>query len=152
MYSLNKNIDRRVKLTEGKMNLIKFFITSNQSLSVLENEWFRLLVNPNVDISSYHYFRNFFLKEVTDMVSESISEKLNRACNVTLIPDIWKYNGDHYLGLGATAIFNNFDKQILILGMKEVFGNSAEHIKPVIQELVDNFVFDKRLARSNYSL
>ena len=69
-------------MTEGKMNLIKFFITSNQSLSVLENEWFRLLVNPNVNISSFHYFRNFFLKEVTDMVSESISEKLNRIPNL----------------------------------------------------------------------
>jgi hypothetical protein len=32
--------------------------------------------------------------------------------------------------------------------MKEVFGNSAEHFKPVKQELVDNFIFDNRLARS----
>ena len=63
---------------------------------------------------------NFFLKEVTDMVSETISDRLKRAFNVTVIPEIWENSGNHYLGLGATVIYNNFEKETLIHGMKEV--------------------------------
>ena len=105
MCSLSKNIDRWKKLTGGKMNLIRFFITSHQSITTLVNEWFRLLVNPSFEIPRYHYFRNFFLKEVTDMVGEAISDRLKRAFNVTVIPDTWEHNGKHYLGLGATVIY-----------------------------------------------
>ena len=150
MFSLNKNIIQRDKLTEGKLNLIKFFISSNQSMLVLENDWLRLLISPSVEISSYHYFRNFFLNEVTDMVTEAISAKLANAFSLTIIPDIWEHNGDHYLGLGGTVIYDNFEKEIYILGITEVLGNSAEHIKPAIEFIVDKFTFDKAIARGKF--
>ena len=85
--------------------LIKIFISSHQSLTVLNNEWFRQLVNVTIDIPSFfHYFRNHFLKDIKDMVHEAINEKIKKARNVTLIPDIWEDNGDHFLGLGATVV------------------------------------------------
>ena len=110
MFSSFKGVYRRDKLSVEKLNLIKFFVSSHQSIDVLNNEWLQLLINKTVSIPSYHYFRNFFIKEVKNIVHEEIDAKLKVAHSISIIPDIWEDSGNHYLGLGCTVVFQNFEK------------------------------------------
>jgi hypothetical protein len=48
---------------------------------------------------------------------------------------------------GSFSKFRN--KEILILGMDEVLGNSAENIKPAIESIVNTYSFDKNKIRGN---
>jgi hypothetical protein len=105
LFSSFKGVYRRDKLSVEKLNLLKFFVSSHQSIDVLNNEWLQLLINKTVSIPSYHYFRNFFLKEV----HEEIDAKLKVAHSISIIPDIWEDSGNHYLGLGCTVVFQNFE-------------------------------------------
>lgn len=104
LFSSIKGVDRKDKLTVDKLNLIKFFVSSHQSIESLNNEWLGLLINKSVAIPSYHYFRKFFLKEVRNMVHEEIDSKLKSAHSVSIIPDIWEDSGNHCLGLGCTIV------------------------------------------------
>lgn len=45
--------------------------------------------------------------------------------------------------------FKNFEKERLILGMGEVLANSAENIKPAIENIVNAYTFDKTKIRGN---
>jgi hypothetical protein len=62
LFSSFKGVDRRDKLSIEKLNLIKFFVSSHQSIDVLNNEWLQLLINKTVSIPCYHYFSKFFFK------------------------------------------------------------------------------------------
>ena len=142
-YQKHKGNKNSNPLTEGQLNLVKLFVTSYQSLSMLSNEWFRKLINNSVEIPSEFYFRYDFLGRVINSLHDVIEDLLKKAVVVTIIPDIWEKNLNHRLGLGATLTFDSFEKELLILGVELIEGNNAEAIKKVTENIVNGYSFDK---------
>jgi hypothetical protein len=85
----------KATLTEGQLDLIKLFVSSYQSLSLISNEYFRKLISDSVKIPSDYYFCNDFLKTVVEKLHGAIQNILQESLIVTLIPDIWKKNFIH---------------------------------------------------------
>jgi hypothetical protein len=146
--SWNKNF--KYGLTNGQLNLVKFFVSSYQILSDLQNQHFRQLIDSSIKIPSYVYFRNSFLPEVCEMLSKELETKLKEAKYVTIIPDVWEYNFVHRLGLGATLVYDSFQTDLVILGIEVIAGSSAEEVKPVIESIINRYSFDKNKITGSF--
>ena len=130
-------------ITVDMLDFVNFFISRYQSLSTLENEYFYKLLKPSLKINGYFYFRNAFLPRVKQLLKTEITKKLKDSVGIRLIPDIWEHNRDHYLGLGASLINLAYEKELVILGIEPMQGNSAELIKAGIEQIVNNYDFPK---------
>jgi hypothetical protein len=87
-------------ITEEKLNLIKFFITSNLSLAQLKNVYLRLILKDEVKLPSFFTFRYKYLNEVLSLLHDKIEKKCQDASYITLIPDGWTdSSGSEYLGI-----------------------------------------------------
>ena len=136
-------------LTEGEMDLIKLFVSSFQSLSLLKNEYFRKLISQSVDIRSEFYFRYDFLHTVIQQLHNEIEKSLDKALIVTLTPDIWEKHFEHRLGLGALLVFDSFERQLLIIGVEIREESNAEAIKATTESIVNEYKFDKNKIKGN---
>ena len=128
--------------------LIKLFVSSNQSLNLLKNEYFRKLCSNSVHILSEVYFRYDFLKEVIEKLHHEIEVLLKKALVVTLIPDIWESNLIHRLGLGVTLVFDSFDRQLLVIGIEIIQGSNVDELKITTESIINKYDFDKKKIRS----
>ena len=128
------------------LNLIKYFVTSISSLIELKNEYLRALIAPKIQITGVKTFTNKILPKVLDMLYEEIDKILSNALTITLITDIWtnKQNTD-FIGLAAVVSNQLGEKSILVIGMMAMVGShSAENIKKCIEEMINQYKFDKK--------
>jgi hypothetical protein len=80
------------------LNLIKYVVSSNSSISELENEHLRTLINENLKLPSVYTFRYNILPQILEKLKLKIEEKLKKADYITLIPDGWSSNSIEYFG------------------------------------------------------
>jgi hypothetical protein len=66
----------KATLTESQLDLVKLFVSSYQSLSLISNEYFRKLISDSVKIPSEYYFRYDFLKTVVENLHGAIKNIL----------------------------------------------------------------------------
>ena len=83
---------------------------------------------------------------------ELIAEKCRTAIAISLIPDLWTNRQMwDFMGLGAQLSFKNGDRRLVILGMKRMTQkHNAEGIKDVIEEIVNEYQFNKQKIRGKY--
>ena len=62
-------------LPEAKLNLIKFFITSNMALKQLENVYLRKCLKDEIKIPCFMTFRYTFLNEIMKLLHDKIENK-----------------------------------------------------------------------------
>lgn len=58
------------------LDFVKFFISTYQSMSVLENDYLYRLLKPSLKIDGYFYFRNSFLPRVVLLLKDEITKLL----------------------------------------------------------------------------
>jgi hypothetical protein len=87
------------KLSDTKLNFIKFIITSNLALKQLENVYLRKCLKEEIKIPCMKTFQFTFLQEILDLLKDKIEEKCQNASYITIIPDLWSDLAiTHYLG------------------------------------------------------
>jgi hypothetical protein len=124
-------------------DLIKFVISSHESLNQLNNKLFVKLLNPKLKITGYFYFRNKVLPEILKLLKTELAERLKIADSITLIPDIWDYKREHFLGLAAALINRTFERQYIVLGIESIDGYSSESINKYINKILAQYDFNK---------
>ena len=98
-YVHKKNDKNTDYISDEKLNLIKFFITSNLSLAQLRNVYLRSILKDEVKLPSFFTFRYKYLNEVMSLLHGKIEKKCQDASYITLIPDGWTdSSGTEYLG------------------------------------------------------
>ena len=147
------------------LNLVKFFISTNLALRVLENEYLKRIICPSIELKCVKTLRYTILPQVLRKLKLRIAEKCEDAVSIVLIPDGWtspqmaEYLGFFnnffpqlksksqilvFKGLGAVLMKSNFEKEFVILGLQRVLGgHGAENMKKYIEEIVNAYKFDK---------
>lgn len=144
--SINKSNQEKVDIE--LLNIVKFFLKSNLSLTVFESKEFRDIVK--IKLNSKKSFQNEILPNVLDKVYSCINEKLNKAKVVSLIADIWSNSAlQDFLAVAATITDENFNKECLVIGMIEMdCSHTAENIKSKVEIVMNRFDFDKSKIES----
>ena len=149
-YMLYQENSTEIMITEDMLDFVKFFISTYQSLSVLENDYLYRLLKPSLKVDGYFYFRNSFLPRVVQLLKGEITKLLRKSVAITLIPDIWEHSREHFLGLGASIINLYYEKDLVILGVEPIEGNSAEFIKACIEKIINTYDFPKDKIKCNF--
>ena len=126
--SYRSSAERINMLTNQELKLIRLFIASHQSLTLISSNVFSETFKSALPVPDYKTFRNTLLPSALEKMKKYIETKLNSAFSVVIIPDLWEKNQDHYIGLGAILSFSTFERLFVILGFKPIYGNSAEDI------------------------
>ena len=151
-YIMYQDHSSEKMITEDMLDFVKFFISTYQSMSVLENDYLYRLLKPSLKIDGYFYFRNSFWLRVFLLLKDEITKLLKKSVAITLIPDIWEHNREHFLGLGASIINLYYEKDLAILGVEPIEGNSAEFIKACIEKIIDTYDFPKDKIKCKFFL
>ncbi|CAF1066112.1 unnamed protein product [Brachionus calyciflorus] len=130
-------------LTEKDINLVKFFLTSNNAISHLKNEHLGKLIPQLPHPNS---FTRSFVPRVNKIIIANLEEKLKKSSSICLILDLWSDIGmRNYLAVASCMIFKSFSKELRILGMELMSESStAENIKIAVEKIINRFQFDKR--------
>lgn len=107
-------------LNESTMDLVRYFISSNAALSEFKNKHLRKILNKaNIKMSSYRLFKNKILPDVMSELKSKIQFKLQSASTICLVTDIWTNNQMlDFISVSANLIFDNFEKEIIVLGIE----------------------------------
>jgi hypothetical protein len=92
------------------------------------------------------------LPRVVLLLKDEITKLLKKSVAITLIPDIWEHNREHFLGLGASIINLYYEKDLAILGVEAIEGNSAEFIKACIEKIINFYDFPKDKIKCKFFL
>ena len=76
-------------------------------------------------------------------LKKELSERLNKAESISLIPDIWEYKREHFLGLAAALTHVTFEREHIVLGIKPIDGYSSESINTCINKILVPYEFNK---------
>ena len=134
-------------IDDDTFNLLRAIISANLPLAILENEHFEKCLN--LALTSIKTFRNLILPRIYDLMIKAIVKKLENAKTVALITDIWtnKICAD-FLALAVLILNQNSKQELMVLGMEPMAGHhTAESIKVVIEDIVNRYEFNKRLAK-----
>ncbi len=142
-----ENFRRKAKtyISEPVFKLIKYIINSNISLSDLKKPEFIAILDKEIQLPSYHIFRNRLLPEIMGKLHVQFTKKLNIASSITLITDIWtsRTNAD-FIALGAVIAKGDMSKELLVLGLERMKGSHcSENIQKSIEAMTNRYSFDK---------
>lgn len=129
-----------------ELNLVKFVISSNSSLTILENEHLYAILDKELKLPKYQQFRHTLLPKVSASLKSALTIKLTNAVSISLIVDIWvnKMQSD-FIAVGAALMNDSFEREIVILDMMRMTTNhTAEHVKECVENMINGFNFDKR--------
>ncbi len=146
----NKSTEQTNKtcIDNETLKIVKYFIASNTAASEFDSVYFReLLSSFKIKIPCSKTFSEVILKSVMDKLAVVINKKLEDSCSICLISDIWtsKQMLD-FMGLAANLIDRNFEKSTIVIGMCLMPGkHNAENIKLAIENIINNFEFDKSI-------
>lgn len=141
--SFLKRDSQKWKSNENLILLAKYFLTSNSAIAELKNPFLRQMLTFKLPCRDT--FMNTVLPEIKDLIHKKIEEKLKEAKSVCLITDLWSNTSNsQYLALACSIVYNNFHKEIRVVGMVNTNGSSnAESIKICIEQIINQFEFDK---------
>ena len=128
------------------LDLIKYFISSNNFLTELKNKYFkRLMKKAKIKSPDYRTFVNRFLPELMKNLHEKILSKLTQAKSISLITDIWTNDQlRDFIAVAASVIDEHFKKDVIIIGFARMIGNHcAENVKVGVENIVNSYKFDK---------
>ena len=135
-----KHSHRNSKIDDKVFDLVKFFITSNCSMSTLENEHLVKLLSNVMHMPGVQSLRDTLIPEVYGELRNSIQSKLEEAETICLIADIWT-NGSNsdFIALVAVLTNSDFEREFLIMDMMRMPGEShnAENLKVAIEKMVN---------------
>ena len=96
-----KDNTKKCFLSEAQLNFMKFWISSNSPLEIINNQFLRLCLNHEIKLPTFtQTYRWTWLEDVFDKLHCLIETKLQAATYVTLIPDCWSDSPNtHYLGI-----------------------------------------------------
>ena len=137
-------------IDDNTFNLVRAIISANLPLAILENEDFARFLN--MELNSIKTFRNSTLPRVYDLMIQAIEKKLDHAKTMALITDIWsnKILAD-FLALGVLILNEYHRQELFVIGMESMEGNhTSEAIKGVLEDIINRYSFNKRLAKGNY--
>ena len=139
------------------MLLVKYFISSNTSLSELANPHLLALINhlagPNkpIKLPLYNKFRHTLLPKVLEMMYKELESKLKSAASVILIVDMWSKNATDFIAIGGALMYHNFDREIVILNMQRMErAHTGEYVKKCVEDMINRFEFDKSKVHCIY--
>ncbi|CAF1137446.1 unnamed protein product [Brachionus calyciflorus] len=144
LYGEENCAQNRLKIDDFTIKLVKFFIGSNSSLNQFDSIYFKdLFSSQKIDIPCSKTFCEKTLPAVYESVNNEIEKKLKRAASICLVSDIWTNKPIlDFLGLAANIVYDNFEKEILVIGMVRMSGrHNAENIKQAIESIVVMGVF-----------
>ena len=123
--------------------LVKYFLTSNSAVKELENPFLRKLLNFSLPCP--YTFTRRIIPKVKNSLILGLMDHLKRSQFICLIIDLRSNkSNEQFLAVAASMISNNFQKSIRVIGMIPTNGSSnAETIKACIEEIVNQFEFDK---------
>ena len=137
--------DPKFEIDDNTLNVVKAIISANLPLSILENEHFARCLKMEL----VKNFRYSVLPRVSMLMMDAIDEKLSKAKAVFFVTDIWtnRVLAD-FLALGSLIVNQNVE--LIVLGMRPMDNDHAsENIKVAIEEIVNNFKFNKSLAKGD---
>ena len=134
-------------IDDNTFELVRAVISANLPLAILENEHFAKCLK--MDLCSVKIFRNDVLPKAYNLMIKAIDKKLNNAKFIYFITDIWtNKNMADFLALAAIIVKDNDKPELCVIGMKSMEGDhTAEHIKIVIEDIVNGFKFNKNIAK-----
>jgi hypothetical protein len=133
-------------IDEDTMLLIKFFISSNLSATILQNVHLRsLFTRHKIPFHSETTFIDKYLPSVLDKLYKRIQFKLVQAVNVVVIADCWSNKQMlSFMGVAANIVYENFTNECIVIGFELMEGKS-DHlgIKKAIESILNKYEFDK---------
>ncbi len=152
---LNTKAKAEAGLDDNMLDLIKYFISSNNSLTELKNKYFRrLMKKAKIQSPDYRTFLNGFLPKLMQSLHEKILHKLTHAQSVSLIADIWTNNQMRdFIAVAASIIDEHFKKQVITIGFDRMTGSHcAENVKIGVEKIVNKYSFAKSKINGKYSI
>lgn len=144
VYRGNNNCDE-FGLTEDVLELVKYFITSNNSMIELENNYLQHICNKVLKLPTVHSFQNNILPKVMSLLHQIIEKKLQKAVFVSTTTDIWtnKQMFD-FIAVSANTVSQDAAISSIVIGMIPMPGrHDADNIKIAVEEIINRFDFDK---------
>lgn len=95
-------------------------------------------------------FRDKIIPSVVDALKLALDKICDEAFSIALIPDGWSQPSllMDFMGIGAFIIKPNFEKRLIIIGMKDIStGHTAEQTKEAIESVINKYKFDKQKIR-----
>jgi hypothetical protein len=117
--SYRSSTERLNMLTNQEFKLIRLFIASHQSLTLINSNIFSETFKSALPVPDYKTFRNTLPPCALEKMKKYIEPKLNSAFSVVIIPDLWEKNQDHFIGLGAILSFGTWKDFSLFLDSKQ---------------------------------
>lgn len=139
----------KIKLSEFQLNLIKYIVTTNSSLTELDNPYLKLLIGEK--LPTYDCFRNSLLPTFTKTLTDSIENELNRSDSICLVTDMWSTKSMvSYIAVGAYCSTLR-DRTFFVIGMLDMEDNShtAENISKYLMNIINVYKFDKKKIHCN---
>ena len=86
-----------------------------------------------------------------NILFQAIQSKLRNSQFVFLITDLWTdFQMTDFIALAALIVDQDWNKEFLILDMKEMEGkHNAENVQIAIEKIVNKFDFDKSKIKGN---
>ena len=128
------------------LKLVKFIISSNESISQLDNPYFLDILQKQYKISCPKTFRYTILPNILEKLKKVIDAKLESAVSVCLIIDLWSApNNQDFIAVVAVTLNSSMEKNILVIGLRPMpeGTHSSEMVKLVVENIVNDYTFDK---------
>ena len=153
LFNTKFKVLKRAALDDNLYDLVRFFISSNSSLSQIMNPYLRKLIEHKMSLPSPKTFRHTLIPQVYEQMKSVIDSRLDSALSICLITDIWtNVVMADFIGLGASIINECFESELLIIGMMSMNGNhTAENIKIALERLVNSYKCSKINFHGNFS-
>jgi hypothetical protein len=146
LYNISYKRVKSTMIDDKLFRLIKYIVSSNVSLSELENDLFIDILDPAIRCPSYHVFRQNLLPSVMQKFHEAIQNKLNSGLSICLIVDMWTNRSNKaFLALSASILNREFEKELFVIGMENISfqQHNAECLKQIIELIINRFRFNK---------
>ena len=134
-------------IDDNTLNLVRAIVSANLPLDILENEHFAKCLK--MELTSVKHFRYGILPRQFYLTMDAIDKKLSKAKAVFFVTDVWTNRAlADFLALASLVVNQNLKVRLLVLGMQPMNGDhTSKNIKAANEEIVNNFTFDKKLAK-----
>ena len=142
----NPSQDNEDEISRNVLDLVLYFISSNESAIQLENTHIRrLLSRLGFNLPHRLSFASTLIPEVVKKCKAEIERVLKNARAVTLVADIWtSVQIADFMGLCATTLSKGVERKTFVIGLKRMSGpHNAENIKDTIESIVNEYNFNK---------
>lgn len=138
-------------LDHDTLDMVKFYLSSDVAWQALENVYLRsYLTRHGMYWPPEGSFINNVLPRVIYNLKSILEYNLQNCEYINLIVYVWDPNQlTNLIGVCASILDSNFEKKLIVIGFRRMtVGISAESIKPIIENIVKEYNFDKNKIKS----